>query len=159
MGILIKFTNNKGVGKMPDVFDVANFFIDKAIRSNINLTHMKLQKLVYYAQAWYLAWYSKPLFPQDFVAWQYGPVCPELYEKYSTYKSNMITIADSDYNHGIFCKEEIDALESVWQSYGQYDAYYLSEMTHREDPWKNSNQNDKILKSTIKEYYKSFCQG
>jgi uncharacterized phage-associated protein len=157
VGILIKFANNKGVGKMPDIFDVANFFIDKAIRFNIGLTHMKLQKLVYYAQAWYLAWYSKPLFSEDFVAWQYGPVCPELYEKYSIYKSNLITIVDPNYNDGVFYKKELDALENVWQNYGEYDAYYLSEMTHREDPWKNSVLNEKILKNTIMEYYKTFC--
>ena len=41
---------------------------------------MKLQKLVYYCQAWSLAWDDVPLFDEDFPAWANGPVCPELFD-------------------------------------------------------------------------------
>jgi uncharacterized phage-associated protein len=41
---------------------------------------MKLQKLCYYAQGWWLAWTGAPLFPEDSQAWASGPICPTLYD-------------------------------------------------------------------------------
>ena len=43
------------------------------------MTAMKLEKLVYYSQAWSLAWDGEPLFNDDFQAWANGPVCPTLF--------------------------------------------------------------------------------
>ena len=60
---------------MHTVFDVANYILTKCG----TMTTMKLQKLVYYCQAWSLAWDDKPLFSEDFEAWANGPVCKKLY--------------------------------------------------------------------------------
>ena len=43
------------------------------------MTTMKLQKLIYYSQAWSLVWDEKPLFAERIEAWANGPVCPDLY--------------------------------------------------------------------------------
>ncbi|MGW0920666.1 Panacea domain-containing protein [Streptomyces sp. NPDC002755] len=44
------------------------------------MTAMKLQKLVYYCQAWHLVWEGRALFPEAIRAWASGPVCPAVYE-------------------------------------------------------------------------------
>ena len=61
---------------MPSAHDVAKYIIGKSGQ----ISAMKLQKLVYYAQAWSLVWDEEPLFPQKVRAWVNGPVVRELYD-------------------------------------------------------------------------------
>ena len=68
------------VGKY-SVFEIANWFLKKS-----NMTHKKLQKLCYYAQAWYYALKNKRLVDSDFQAWSHGPVSPALYERFKSFK-------------------------------------------------------------------------
>src|SRR3954463_13629493 len=46
------------------------------------MSAMKLQKLVYYCQAWSLAWTDEELFREEIEAWSNGPVIPSLYRKH-----------------------------------------------------------------------------
>ena len=62
------------------VLDVAQWFLAKE-----PMTHKKLQKLCYYAQAWHLALLNEPLFNENVEAWIHGPVIPALYAKYADY--------------------------------------------------------------------------
>ena len=66
---------------MVNVFDVANYILNTVGQ----VTSMKLQKLVYYSQAWSLAWDDLPLFEEDFQAWANGPVCPVLFKVHKGY--------------------------------------------------------------------------
>ena len=66
---------------MYNVFDVANWFISKG-----DISPKKLQKLVYYAYAWYLTFMNDSdnelnnrLFEDRAEAWIHGPVFPKLY--------------------------------------------------------------------------------
>lgn len=63
-------------------FDIAKHFIRFANEEGSFISNLKLQKLVYYAQAWHLAIHGTPLFEEDFEAWVHGPVIPSLYQKY-----------------------------------------------------------------------------
>ena len=67
---------------MVNVRDIANWFL-----SRNDMTHKKLQKLCYYAQAWYCALYDgTPLFDDEIQAWVHGPVIPALYPVYGINK-------------------------------------------------------------------------
>lgn len=90
---------------------------------------MKLQKLCYYAQGYALA-EGGELFPEDFQAWQHGPVVYELYSKYRNYQWRQI----ADEIAGI-TTDKIDFVREVVAAYGRYDGAALSTMTHRESPW------------------------
>jgi uncharacterized phage-associated protein len=70
---------------MVSPFEVANYFIWLANETGSFLSNLKLQKLVYYAQAWHLALEESPLFEEDFEAWIHGPVLPTLYQKYESF--------------------------------------------------------------------------
>src|SRR5665648_334241 len=63
---------------MVSVFDVVKYILNK----KNNMTAMKLQKLVYYCQAWSIVWDSKPLYKEKIEAWVNGPVVRELYKKH-----------------------------------------------------------------------------
>ncbi len=70
---------------------IADYFIGLSNETGSLITNLKLQKLVYYAQAWSLALNNKELFPEDFEAWVHGPVLVKLYNKYRSNKWNPIS--------------------------------------------------------------------
>lgn len=93
---------------------------------------MKLQKLCYYAQAYSLA-EGRELFPEDFQAWQHGPVVPDLYAKYRDYQWRAI---DEELPQPT--NDTTDLVVDVVAAYGRFDGAALSNMTHREAPWVNA---------------------
>lgn len=119
--------------------DVAEYFIALANESGSVITNLKLQKLVYYAQAWYLANYSKSLFSEDFQAWVHGPVIPDLYEKFKQSGSAPIASTKKLIEvKGSIDQEISDFLQEVADVYMQFDGYALELMTHQEAPWINA---------------------
>src|SRR5690606_28223588 len=84
MNHLVNHWLHKGGKPMVTIFDVVNYFLRKVDKtSGSSMTPLKLQKLVYYAQAWHLAFYGTKLFNEEFQAWVHGPVNYELWQKYS----------------------------------------------------------------------------
>lgn len=114
---------------MANVRDVANWFL-----SHDSMTHKKVQKLCYYAQAWYCALYDgTPLFEDEIQAWVHGPVVPILFPVYADYKWTKIPKADFD--DSIFDDKITDVLEAVYNTYGEFSGDQLESLTHSEDPW------------------------
>jgi uncharacterized phage-associated protein len=64
---------------------VANYFIDKALEEDRELTPMKLIKLIYLAHGWRLGWTQLPLIGEAIKAWKYGPVIESLYQSFKRY--------------------------------------------------------------------------
>ncbi|HEM3526234.1 TPA: SocA family protein [Streptococcus suis] len=142
---------------MGTIFDVALFIVDELGE----MSTMKLQKLCYYAQAWSLAWDGVPLFEEDFQAWANGPVCKELYD---IHKGQFSVIADDIAPHSSgyeFTSDEAESLEVVINDYGDKEAFWLSELTHQERPWRETRGNTPlgersnaiISKELMQEYY------
>jgi uncharacterized phage-associated protein len=116
------------------------------------LSNMKIQKLVYYAQGFHLAIFDAPLFGEDIYAWAHGPVVPDLYHSYKRHGSGAIPKPDG-IDAGIFSTDQIDLLEEVYKVYGQYSAWKLRNMTHDEDPWKNTSLGDAISHKALRDYF------
>lgn len=112
------------------VFDVAKDTLEKLG----TMTTMKLQKLVYYCQAWSLVWDEEPLFEEDFQAWANGPVCTELYNQHRglfNINSRRLRTGDSS----LLNSTQIETINSVLDYYGGRPAHWLSMLTHKENPW------------------------
>lgn len=118
------------------------------------LSNLKLQKLVYYAQGFHLAMLDKPLFEEDFRAWQYGPVVESLYGDYKEYSGGAVPVPDAP-DSMVFNKIQQDLLNEIHEVYGKYSAWRLSEMTHEEGPWKSTNNMGVIDKMALKDYFKT----
>jgi uncharacterized phage-associated protein len=126
---------------MIDSLNVARYFIVKAYEDGIEaeMTNMKVQKLLYYAQSLHLALYDEPLFDAEIQAWRYGPVCPPAYHFYSQFEANQLPIPTQEFL-AQFSAEKRELLEEVWGYFGGYHAYRLSDMTHVEFPWKKARK-------------------
>ena len=121
------YSPNMEIGKY-EVEEIANWFLNKK-----PMTHLKLQKLCYYAQAWNYALKGFRLINSDFQAWVHGPVSPILYEKFKEFGFDTIGI-ESDYSPKIDL-QDIEMLENVWITYGEMTGNALEIQTHRELPW------------------------
>lgn len=138
--------------------DIAKWFLNKnRIQMNFEdseyITNLKLQKLLYYAQGFYLAKKDAPLFNDDFLAWEHGPVIRKIYDEYKKNGSDGIKF-EEDFNLEID-KETERVLEEVYERYGQYAAWKLRNMTHEETPWQTTPRNEIITKQKIKDFFKT----
>lgn len=118
------------------------------------MTNLKLQKLLYYAQGYHLAFFNQPLFDDDFVAWQYGPVVPSLYRQLKPYLDKEVKIEYSG-TPDIFSEEQKNLLRDIFEQFGQFSAWKLVEMTHNEAPWKSTKSNETITKEKMRQYFLS----
>lgn len=116
------------------------------------ISNLKLQKLLYYAQGSFLAVTGHPLFDDTIVAWQHGPVVENVYREYKENGANGIPFSD-DFNFDTFTTGENELLKDVYDTFGQYSAWKLRNMTHNEAPWKTTHQNDIIPLPIIKDYF------
>lgn len=117
------------------------------------ISNLKLQKLLYYAQGSFLAVKDKPLFTDEIVAWQHGPVVENIYHEYKANGANGIRF-DEDFDFSQFTDEENELLSEVYDTFGQYSAWKLRNMTHNEAPWKSTSLNSVISQEKIKQYFK-----
>lgn len=113
--------------------EVADWFrgaVDRA--SGDSITHLKLQKLVYYAQAWSLALLGRPLFEEDVRAWAHGPVALSVWHAFKDHGWDALPPPEANPE---FDDETTELLRDVLRSYGEHSAKKLEELTHGEDPW------------------------
>lgn len=140
--------------------EVAQYFIYLANKAGKPITNKKLQKLVYYAQAWALVFDGKKLFNDSIEAWVHGPAVRSLYIQYKKFGFDPIKETISFENLKI-SEHNKKLLGIVWKAYGQLDAGYLEMLTHSEEPWREAreglqhyeNSENKISLKTMKEYY------
>ena len=150
------------VGKTT-IFNVANFFLNIVDReSGSTITPLKLQKILYYAQGYYLALNKKSLFNDDFQAWAHGPANPDIYNKYRIYGYSAIDCPKIE-DVPSFNEKLTDFLYTIWNTFGIYDGKYLEELTHKEAPWLTARKNCKpgeacsqiISKKSMREFFET----
>ncbi|MEH2412837.1 Panacea domain-containing protein [Nostoc sp.] len=148
---------------MPSALDVAKYFICRIDReAGDTISALKLQKLVYYAQAWSLVLQDLPLFPEQIQAWPHGPVVYDVWNSYRDYKHTAIPEPET-YDLD-FSEDEIEVLEEVWNAYGELGARQLEKLTHDEHPWVQARKGldpgeksqEVISHETMKSYYEKY---
>ena len=139
------------------------------------MSHLKLQKLVYYVQAYHLAYFGQPIIEDDFEAWVHGPVSRKLYD---VVKEHSLLYTDVGYkNEGgetpdikiqaLLTEEQLELLGDVLSEYAQIKGLQLENLTHSELPWQKARVNygsgDRcnviIPKDVMKNYYREQLYG
>jgi uncharacterized phage-associated protein len=141
---------------MASAHDVAAYILKRMGQ----MTAMKLQKLVYYSQAWSLVWDEAPLFSERIEAWANGPVVRELYE---AHRGHFQVSEWPAGNPEVLTQPQRDSIEAVLEFYGHRSAQWLSDLTHMEAPWRRAREGlqpgergfREISLDTMAEYYGS----
>lgn len=131
--------------------DIAKYFLTfTKEEEGDTISNLKLQKLLYYAQGFYLTLYDKPLFEEDIFAWDHGPVVKEVYHMYKEHGSNGIPVEYIELSEYDNVK---DFLNTIYKTYGQFSAWKLREMTHEESPWQETKRNEIITHEVMKHFF------
>lgn len=138
------------------VLDVAAYILQKLGP----ITGMKLQKLVYYCQAWSLVWDEAPLFKEKIYAWANGPVVYVLFKKHQK-KFTVASCPGGDSSK--LSKTQRDTVDAIIKFYGPKPSQWLSDLSHSELPWREARgdtpQNERgfneITLASMSEYYES----
>jgi uncharacterized phage-associated protein len=138
---------------------LARWFISNVDRdAGQSITHLKLQKLLYFAQAYHLANFNRQLFAEDMEAWAHGPVVPSIWREYKDYGWESIPTCDAP---TIDDDSLLSYLEAVNEKFGKFEAKELEKITHSHDPWKETRGplrpearcSDPIDKKLIRDFY------
>lgn len=125
---------------------IANYFLSKAHEEGMDITQLKLLKLVYIGYGWALAVLDRKLFSEQIEAWQHGPVIPSLYNEFKHFGKKPITqlatefdLETSELTTPQINKGDHDALMivgKVWEAYKYVSAWALRNKTHEDNtPW------------------------
>jgi uncharacterized phage-associated protein len=131
---------------------VANHFLELARQGNEQLTHMKLQKLLYFAHGWHLAFFGEPLVAEGFQAWQYGPVSQNVYDWFRKFgaksidepAARVVTSPGDPFGFALMPippipgsdQQTLQHIEKVYRAYKRCTAGQMSAATHEPDtPW------------------------
>ncbi|MEK6277010.1 MAG: type II toxin-antitoxin system antitoxin SocA domain-containing protein [Actinomycetota bacterium] len=119
---------------MASVHDVAAYILKQHQGA---MSTWKLQKLVYYSQAWHLAWDEEPLFSEPIEAWANGPVVRKLY---NVHRGRFQIGTWPRGNADKLTKDERETIDAVLSFYGDKTGHWLSELTHSEPPWREARR-------------------
>lgn len=123
---------------LPFATRIAEYFILLSTREGKPITNKKLQKLLYYAQAWSLAINDKKLFDEPIEAWVHGPAIRSVYVQYKDFGFGPIKQVVTPASFKDISVDDTKILDEIWRVYGKYDADYLELLTHSEEPWQNA---------------------
>lgn len=121
---------------------------------------MKLQKLLYYSQAWSLVWDGRPMFSPKIEAWANGPVVRKVFK---TYQGQFKVSSALEGDKTALKPVERETVDAVLKFYGDKDGFYLSELTHKERPWMDARKglapgeksDREITHAAMRDYYGS----
>lgn len=143
---------------------IAYAFIKKGIDSNLFVTQLKLQKMVYFANGYHLAKHNNPLIVEAVQAWKYGPVIPELYQVLKAYGNSPITdpifldFIGIDKEYSKIDQTTRETIDYTWEATKSVSAENLVRWTHKVDSpwdkaWKKSERNTTINNTEILDYF------
>lgn len=160
---------------MLNVLDVARYIINYSNEKGYGVSNLRLQKLLYFVQAYYLAFTDshEPCFSDVIEAWEFGPVVPQVYHEFKCYGSGNIPTINSyfDYDENaiwsikripyvsnVIPENDKKIIQGVVEQFSNYSTSALVELTHKQKPWRSvydRSQKNEIKKSSIKEYFEN----
>ena len=163
----------KGMGeiKQIDPTSLSKYIINRVHEMGHSVSHLKLQKLLYYCAAWHMVYFDgKQLISEDFEAWMHGPVIREVW---NYYRDESVLYDDiQPVNLGfdirdILNDEQVEVIDDALEEYGKRSAYYLECLTHDEKPWREARRGyvssdrceETISKEIMRKFYGEMLYG
>lgn len=143
---------------MYPALEVAKLLLRLAHDDDDDITNLKLQKLLYYAQGRFLAAYDEPLFVENVVRWTHGPVVPEVYHEYRRFGSNLIPVPRQSTVAG-FSVRDRRSISTTYDLYCSYSAGALRRATHEEMPYQSTSPRGVISRQKMRDFFRSQPHG
>lgn len=160
---------------MYKVLDVSRYIINYSNKKGYGISNLKLQKVLYFVQAYYLVEKNGCCFEEKIEAWNFGPVIPVVYREFKhcggcnipriTYYFQRINVGDSfhigvaKYSENVLRRSDRTIIGKIVDAFSRYSATSLVKITHSQQPWieaYNRGASSEIYTEDIKEFFK--CQ-
>lgn len=153
---------------MYDAVSIARFVINYSNKQEYGISNLKLQKIMYFIQAYFLITQDKPCFSDDIEAWDFGPVVPAAYHEFkqfgsgnipyidSYFEGNLFFVKENKFNDSFISKQDKESIQNVVDKFSTFSATDLVKLTHSQDPWRKAYvpfANNIIDNESIKEYF------
>lgn len=145
------------MNKIYSALDISKYIISYLSQRNIHVTNLKLQKLLYFIQAYSFKIKNCMMFSEDIEAWQYGPVIPRVYHEYK-WAGGARILLNEDCTCAIKDETDIQIINEVLDNLGNIDSRTLVDITHNYETWKDAINNSyyrTIEKNKIKMYHQN----
>lgn len=148
----------------------AQILADYILQKYGTMSHLKLQKLIYYCDAYHLAYFDEELIPQSFEAWVHGPVCRDVFNNlkdFSVLHSDINSESEKINITEKISSEQLEIITDVLNELSKWTGLELESATHREQPWIDARKGYapsdrcevKISKETMRDFYKKEING
>lgn len=134
---------------------IANYVIRYSNKHNLDVSNLKLQKVLYFIQAQFLVNHDRPCFDAKIEAWSFGPVVPIIYNEYNFFGSTDINIVNKNVNE-IIDNTDKTSLDSVIERCSLFSNTRLAQITCRQVPWTNAfkmGKENEIKLTDLQEYF------
>lgn len=153
------------------VLDVCRHVINYSNERDYGISNLKLQKVLYFIQAYFLTKKRTPCFDEKIEAWDFGPVVPKAYREYKQYGSGDIPTIKSyimfdendiwnskriKFEDTAIADEDKALIDKVTDKFADYSATDFVSLTHRQSPWIDAYApypNNEITVNAIREYF------
>lgn len=158
---------------MYNVLDVCRFIIKYSNDNGQSVSNLKLQKLLYFIQAYYLQTKNEPCFREKIEAWNFGPVVRRAYMAYKQFGGMPIPTMDSEIiqldphnifnfqrvpcNYNVLSKEDKEAIGTLLDAFKDFSAAYLVDITHQQSPWVDAYEPYRNKEITLDSMRRYFC--
>lgn len=144
--------------------DIARYIINYSNEKEYLCSNLKLQKLMYFVQAYSLITTNRPLFEEPIEAWDFGPVVPAVYHEFKRFGAGSVPFIKQyyvdyqayGYNPDLIDKKSRRLIESVVNHFKDYSSTDLVQLTHNQAPWTDNYKPDcqnTIPLSSIQTYF------
>ncbi len=157
---------------MYDVLDVSRYVINYSNEKGYGVSNLKLQKLLYFIQAYFLVEMGTSCFQEPIQAWNFGPVVPKAYHEFKIFgcadiptiskytsvelEDGKLKIETKTFSIDSIKTEHRSAIDRIVDNFKDHAASDLVYITHNQKPWKDAfkkGQNTEISIESIRSYF------
>lgn len=139
---------------------IARYIISREAECNRSVSNLRLQKLLYFVQAYFFLSLDEPCFDNRIEAWDFGPVVPAVYHKYKRFGS-MIIQENEEYPVGNIDEEDCQRIDEMLDACADKTTRELVNITHHQTPWKRAYKNlfsNEITQESIRNMFAEMRQ-
>ena len=135
------------------VLDVSKYVINRSNEKGYGISNLKLQKLLYFIQAYFLLKRGYPCFGETIEAWNFGPVIPVAYREFKMFGNTNIPNQTLDFP---FLDEDLPLIDGVVDYFSDRSSMDLVWITLHQKPWMDAYSGGQISEIpiiSIREYF------
>ena len=142
---------------MYSVLDICRYVVHYSNQQSYEISNLRLQKILYFIQAYFLKIKGEPCFKEPIEAWDFGPVVPKAYHRYKYFGAGGIPDYEKPFYEFDTPKDK-KIIDGVVDLLSKYTTTQLVSITHRQAPWRNNYEPDANNEISIRDL-KRFADG